>query len=921
MAAVPKEDLPSAVPEHDLPGAEEPRPEKEKPSALQSIGEAAASGFGLGAFAPELMETAGVGLTSAGRYIPGMPGKVATGIGAGLTAGGEALRGSRVASAVGGGISGATGETAGQVVESKYGPGVGAETARLLGSVVGPEPFYQLGKLPTGVKSLFGMLPGGKTARTLGDLLQEKGISSNQINNLSQQQQEFVQRKLKDIRGTDQASLQAEKDIVDLFRKQAQTITQTAEQQATTLEQQANAIIQQAQTGGRAAIADANKKVAALRSQWDAAADKLRSQAQVEARTQIEAGAKRAAIIRRNSQNQSSTVRQLAEIDAKQTEDQARQAADKIIQDSAKQIATTQKRLEAQQERLRKFGAATKEQQAQEIGKVGERILPTELGGQIRPLFDKQLKSLVEAREAAFKPFKDAWLNSIKNLEGSGKTYRDIPGYQETLNKIDTELIDPTTRMTRQTDPKVVEQIKRVKDQINPVRRGVDPNTGEVFEAPVKASAESLETLVRRLKDRAAGLPAEGVEAIDQQLAGRLADYTQKLIDDFSGGAYNAAKNAYKELSRPLNEFRTRLGRYVTDKPEGFDLGDYMEKLSGVGGQVFGNANTARQLLSVAGLEESNRLARGYLADQIGEPTKNKIRSVLETNRDWLALPEFKTLRTELESVAKNIEKTTDYQKRLDILERTLKTKVSQVPGLPEKEAARVEQRGLTEAERIRRDAERAAGRIEAGAEKRIGQVTPSTEALRQLGEQQVTSGAKAVESRAATMQAEAAAKAKQLETEAGQVAAPLTKEAQKVRQEAQKKVDELLADTTASDRVEKIITGSKQSEWQAMGEILRNTPGGQDKFSKAVSQVIAREAERSLKGAINKMQKIGDRAVEFGLMDQKAVDALQKKLSDIFVAPIDQLTKTTMLQRAIKNAFVFEVGRPAQAVVDQALF
>jgi hypothetical protein len=52
-------------------------------------------------------------------------------------------------------------------------------------------------------------------------------------------------------------------------------------------------------------------------------------------------------------------------------------------------------------------------------------------------------------------------------------------------------------------------------------------------------------------------------------------------------GCENHMTKAYADASKPLNEFRTNLGRSVTDKPEGFDMGGYLEDLSSFGGKTF----------------------------------------------------------------------------------------------------------------------------------------------------------------------------------------------------------------------------------------------------------------------------------------------------------------------------------------------
>jgi hypothetical protein len=467
------------------------------------------------------------------------------------------------------------------------------------------------------------------------------------------------------------------------------------------------------------------------------------------------------------------------------------------------------------------------------------------------------------------------------------------------------------TKLLMQTDEKFKSAVNSVLNSISPTKQAVS-TSGEMVRVPQNASVDALETIYRRLMDRASGLPAEGVEAIDQQLAGKLAKPIEKIIDEFSEGAYLAYKNAYRDASKPLNEFRTTTGRYVTDKPEGFDLADYMEKLSGVGSKIFGNKSSAQQLVSVAGKDEANRLARGYLVDQIGEAAPSKIKSVLESNRDWLSLPEFKTLRDQFDGIATNLAKAKTQEERSQILQKALNVKIGGLPSIPIKEAGRIERAGATEAERIQRDAQRKLADIEkqkAGKLERFGE--PSTQKLRTEAEQQIAAGRPAVETQAGLMTKEAEEQAKKLSQQAGKEAAPLTEQAKLTRQAAQDKVNTLLANTTDETRFEQILLGAKQDEWKLMGEIINANPEAKSTFAKAVGQVIARKAEGSLKGARDAMESMGERLIDFNLMDKNAVESLKSQLHDIYMMPTTTEQKTSFIASAIRKAII-GYGYPA---------
>jgi hypothetical protein len=894
--------------------------EKYEPTLLER-GKEVAKETGVGAvggfFAPELMETAGVGAQALGRGLAGAPGvggfigKASTGLGTGLITGAEALRASRLgrtASTISGAVSGAGGETAGQVVESKYGPGIGAETARLLGSVVVPMPFEYLG---TAGGKLLGTalgavgVPGMGKAKILGDFLKEKGISSKDVENLSEAKKKILDEKVKALRFGDERSKSAELEIVDLFKKEAGSVKATAEQQALNLEQQAKQIVDEAERAGGKVTQDMEKRVANLRSQFDAVAERLRSEATTQAREVVTAASKRAALIRKNFENRSSSIQQLAEIDANAVVKAAQKQADELIKNSELQVAQAQSRFQNQQKRLSKFEKSSEQFRGQQASELGERILPTELGGQTRKVFDDALTKIKADRETATSDLRTAWKNSVQQKEASGQNYRNTDAYNEAVDFYNSLLENKELKLLMQTDEKFKSAVGNVLSSINPTKTALNQQ-GEVVKTPLNASADALETLYRRLKDRASGLPAEGVEAIDQQLAGKLAKPIEKIIDEFSEGAYSAYKTAYQEASKPLNEFRTTTGRFVTDKSEGFDLGDYMERLSEVGAKVFGNKNSAKQLLSVAGPEEANRLAKGFLADQIGEASPSKIKSVINDNRDWLELKEFEGLRKQLDQVATNLSKAKSQEERSQILQKALNVRLERLPSIPVKEAGRIEAAGLTEAQRIQREAQRSLTDLEkqkAAKLQKFGE--PSTEKLRTEAEAQISAARPEVEKQVGELRREAGQTAESLSSQAKKEAAPLTEQAQQTRNAAQQKVNTLLANTTDESRFEQILLGTKQDEWKLMGEVINSNTESKNAFARAVGQVVARKAEGSLRSARDTMESLGERLINFGLMDKKAVDSLKSQLNDIYLMPISSEQKPTFIASAIRKAIV----------------
>lgn len=217
----------------------EDKPKKNILNQATEVGRQGLIGGIAGSVFPEIAETTGKVIRK-GEALPGPVGRAARYVGTGLELAGTAMKASRPAAMATGVVGGLAGETAGQVYESQYGPGLGAELTRLVTSTLAPVPIQYLGTRAGGLVSALGTkmgIPGFSTGRTVGELLQEQGISAP---NLSGEQRAFIQKKLDDIRGG-QRSIDAEKEIVDMLKKDVARLRSTASTDAGTIESQAAA--------------------------------------------------------------------------------------------------------------------------------------------------------------------------------------------------------------------------------------------------------------------------------------------------------------------------------------------------------------------------------------------------------------------------------------------------------------------------------------------------------------------------------------------------------------------------------------------------------------------------------------------------------------------------------------------------------
>ena len=303
--------------------------------------------------------------------------------------------------------------------------------------------------------------------------------------------------------------------------------------------------------------------------------------------------------------------------------------------------------------------------------------------------------------------------------------------------------------------------------------------------------------------------------------------------------------------------------------------------------------------MSIAGPEEANRLAKGYLADQIGNVTPSSVKSVLEKNRDWLSLPEFSQLKDQLTTVAKSLEKVTDQSQRAGILEKALNVRLGQLPNVPVKEAGRLEQQGAAAAGKVQTQAERDLQKIEqdkADKLKRFG--TPSTEDLRKEAESQVSAGATRVESQAGDLRKQAELEAKARLEQAKGEAAPLKAEAAEVVKKAEQLKKDLLAGTTEESRLRQIFFGSNEAEWNGLADMVKADPKMKDAMGQAIGQLIAtqpRMAERTF-------QDISQRLTSRGLATQEQMQEIERKLRDVLVSPVSPQEKIGILGNMFKR-------------------
>jgi hypothetical protein len=472
-------------------------------------------------------------------------------------------------------------------------------------------------------------------------------------------------------------------------------------------------------------------------------------------------------------------------------------------------------------------------------------------------------------------------------------------------------LLNPASKLPGVPAGEVRNQLQLVKNSIEGVR--FDPQTGDAISSP--QSFEALEIVRRSLRDRASGLPSQGYDAIGQQQAGRLADLIERTQVEFSP-QFARFLQQYRTDSAPINKFANDLGKAITGRSEA-DFNEYAVDAARLASKVFESEATVAQLLSTAGPEQAERIARSFVASKLRNASSKDVESFInnEKIRDWLF--QFPGLEQELRQGAARLAIAERTGARRETLADVLGTKLKGLPDVTqrkmtraEEDAARAAQQRLKagegEAREVARRGETAAAREIAAGEKAFGEVTGGTQA-------QIAASAKAVERQTGALETAAERQAKAAAKEAEEAAKGLTKQAKAIRDKAEETARLITAgDQSGPARVRDLIKSENDAEIMETAKIILQDPRGKEVFSNAVSQVVAELAESSVKSAANKWKYMGDRLVKAGLLDEKRSKQIADQLQEILVTPTSEADRLSLIQSLFRNALVVGIGTGA---------
>ena len=273
---------------------------------------------------------------------------------------------------------------------------------------------------------------------------------------------------------------------------------------------------------------------------------------------------------------------------------------------------------------------------AQEAGRFKPIAQTTqEIGDEIRGSATRVMDTLKARRAANAETLKQDAFGKAFQREAAGETVESTKAYNDALQEIDVMIRNPATGLTNVPVDEVANQLRKVRGFLD---RTVVNETGEVISRPA-ASFEGLETARRFLNDRALGLPAEGYDAIGQQMARQLAKRIEAVMTEFSP---DIAKflSQYKKDSEPLRVFQTKVGNVLTGEQlptPGTNFFNYSAK--DLPGAVFKSKENYDALIGTLGnnrqLAESQ--AKRFFAAQLeSKGSAKEVENFIRQNRAML---------------------------------------------------------------------------------------------------------------------------------------------------------------------------------------------------------------------------------------------------------------------------------------------
>jgi hypothetical protein len=856
------------------------KPKKGLFDRAKDVAETTLTGGVLGAFAPELTQGAGMVASMFPLTAPAGPPLMALG---------SSMKGSRLAQSAIGALSGFGEEVAGQTAQAYEQPKYKEELWRLAGGAVTPDLAnllkYTAGKL-IGVT---GIATKGDVEGLISAIAKDAGIDEKQ---LTPSQRKYIEEVAQRIRGG-ATTQDFAKTVYSALERGAEQLVDKFNRQASTLESQAQNLIDATQAANTVRTQQALNKVSALQSQFETVARDLLDSGRQRADAILKNATAKAEEMRRSAV--SPQTQQIQEIEVKNMLKNARAEADRVVADASQRV----NRLRDIASKARTSGTAKAEQAAGQLTRVGQPQTPTQTGTSIRDAVTPIFNKLKDTRSQNAEKFKGDAFSFAATKEANGQMPKDTQSFKKGMAELDKLIADTTLS-------DIKSPLQRIRNALDPVQE-LD---GIIVGKPAKF--ESLEQIRRFLRDRSYGLPAEGYDAIGQQQAGKLADMVEGIQREFSPSIGKFLEQ-YRKDSEPLRIFKTKLGEAIVGKEE-FDMGRFATDPATLGSKFFKSETGVKDLVTLLGgdVSQAEKIARGYVSDQLRTANSKQVLQKINDWRDWL--PQFKSLEGELKSAADRLAQSERIGGRRDKLSTALRTEAS---GLPEKAG--------TQARRIESDAEKQAAKLEAQGRKAEADAIrrQEAEATRletaagreaagavSAAEAQAKASGKAVERQRGRIETEAERTGQRAMTDAEREATKLRGQAGKLSDEGEQIKKQILGDAFPAERIQQLILQGKPSLWQEVGPIIAGNPKAKEAFGEALSQVLADAVEKSPRSAVEAFNlRIRPAMESTNLLEPRKLAELQAEINRINQT-VDGPKKIKLMTRLIKGAITGEAAR-----------
>jgi len=258
-----------------------------------------------------------------------------------------------------------------------------------------------------------------------------------------------------------------------------------------------------------------------------------------------------------------------------------------------------------------------------------------DIGTKIKDSASNVMNRLKATRDTNAKVNKQSAFGEAFKKEDAGQTIKDTKAYGNALQEIDAMIKNPRTGLSNAPVGEIENQLKKVRGMLD--RTIVDVDGTVISRAP--ASFEGLEDARRFLRDRSFGMPAEGYDAISQQMAGRLADRIEAIQKEFSPGIEKFLKQ-YAKDSEPLRVFQSKVGKALTDvQLPGGGTNFASVSAQDIPGRVFKSKENYSALVDAFGGDRklAEAEAKRYFASQLeSKGTAKEVENFIRQNRAML---------------------------------------------------------------------------------------------------------------------------------------------------------------------------------------------------------------------------------------------------------------------------------------------